>query len=98
MRKKMTHSQKLTMTCDVAGAGALLLAGLMLILRDSAFGQVPEALAWRCFGILFGLSLGAFAMARLVQIALVLRDTPDVRRLRLARELRATENNGMARA
>jgi hypothetical protein len=37
-------------------------------------------------------------MARLVQVALVLRDTPDVRRLRLARELRATENNGMARA
>jgi ABC-2 type transport system permease protein len=76
----------------------LWLAGLMLILRDSAFGQVPEALAWHWFGSLFGLSLGAFAVARLVQVALVLRDTPDVRRLRLARELRATENNGMARA
>ncbi len=94
----MTHAQKLTMTCDVAGAGALLLAGLMLILRDSAFGQVPEALAWNCFGLLFGLSLGAFALARLVQIALVLRDTPDLRRQRLAHELHATENNGMARA
>ena len=39
--------------------------------------------------LLAGLSLGSLAMARLVQVALVSRETPDVRRRRLAHELRA---------
>jgi hypothetical protein len=94
----MTRFQKLTMACDCAGASALLLAGSLLVVRDSAYGRVPEALAWHWFAILFGLCLAAFALARVVQIALVLRHTPDPRRARLAQASRAAERNRMARA
>ncbi len=84
----MLRMKSLVTALDVLGAGALLAAGLALVVAVGELTVVPEHEALQLFTSAFITSVVAFASARACQIGHLMRTNVDPRR---ARAIRATE-------
>lgn len=91
----MQRIKSLVIALDVFGVGALLAATLALVDATGVLSVVPVAEALPMFTIAFAAAIGAFALARTVQIGHLMRTRVNPRR---ARERRAAQIEVLAQA
>jgi hypothetical protein len=81
----MQRTKTLTALLDLLGAGSLIAAGIALLNATSIIPVAPQAEALGFFAIAFFTAVAAFALARLLQIAGIIRSTSSPRRHRADR-------------
>lgn len=82
----MARKKTLTALFDSLGAGGLLLAGLSLLNATAVLPLAPAAHALQFFALSFFGAVLAFGLARMLQIAQVVRQRRDPRRERAQRK------------